>query len=172
MHGAVARHLARHGARVTVTDQRSEGELAPALEALLGVELRFVLGEHRMEDFTRAGLVVANPAVSPASPFLAAARAAGVPITSETALFLEACPARIAAVTGTQGKSSTCNSLHQILRFAGLPVHLGGNIGRSLLEEAELMTEQDIVVLELSSYQLEVLPPQFGAHAGSFDNRS
>jgi UDP-N-acetylmuramoylalanine--D-glutamate ligase len=51
--------------------------------------VRLVLGEHRTEDFTRARLVVANPAVSPRSPYLAAARAAGVPITSETALFLE-----------------------------------------------------------------------------------
>jgi UDP-N-acetylmuramoylalanine--D-glutamate ligase len=158
----VARHLARRGARVTVTDQRSASELAAALSQLDGLGLRFVLGEHRTEDFTRAGLVVANPAVAPHSPYLRAARAAGVPITSETALFLEACPARIAAVTGTQGKSSTCHTLHQLLSSAGLAAHLGGNIGHSLLEEAETMRPEEIVVLEISSYQLEVLPPTLG----------
>ncbi len=161
----VARHLHRLGARVTVTDQRTANELEPAVRALRDVELRFVLGEHRTEDFTRTGLVVANPAVSPKSPYLAAARAAGVPITSETALFLESCPARIAAITGTQGKSSTCHILHQLLRATGAPAHLGGNIGHSLLDEAASMRAEDLVVLELSSYQLEVLPAELGTPA-------
>jgi UDP-N-acetylmuramoylalanine--D-glutamate ligase len=154
---AVARFLARRGARVTVTDLRTAAELAPALSELEGLDVRFVLGEHRAEDFTQADLVVANPAVPPSSAWLAAARAAGVPITSETALFLALCPARIAAVTGTQGKSSTCNSLHQLLLADGQPAHLGGNIGRSLIESAELMRADETVVLELSSYQLEAL---------------
>lgn len=158
----VARHLARRGARVTVTDQRNAQELAPALREIADLDLRLVLGEHRTEDFTRTGLVVANPAVSPRSPYLTAAREAGVPITSETALFLESCDARVIAVTGTQGKSSTCNTLHQLLVRAGLRAHLGGNIGRSLLEEAEVMQRDDLVVLEVSSYQLEMLPPALG----------
>lgn len=161
----VARHLARRGARVTITDQRSAAELAPALSELGDLDVRFVLGEHRQEDFTRTRLVVANPAVPPQSPYLVAARAAGVPITSETALFLEVCPARIAAITGTQGKSSTCHTLHQLLVATGATAHLGGNIGRSLLEEAETMRAGEIVVLELSSYQLDALPHDFAAQA-------
>ncbi len=158
----VARFLARRGAHVTVTDLRREAELAPALRSLSDLPLRFVLGEHREEDFARTDLVVANPAVPPHSPYLQAARAGGVPITSEVALFLELCPARIAAVTGTQGKSSTCNTLFQLLRAAGLPAHLGGNIGNSLLEDCESMSAADVVVLELSSYQLEALPDRLG----------
>ena len=146
----VARFLARHGARVTATDLRTANELAPALKELEGLDIRFVLGEHRTEDFTNAALVVANPAVSPSSTFLAAASAARVPITSEMALFLELCPARIAAITGTQGKSSTSNTLAQLLNASGVTCHLGGNIGRSLLESAELMHENDVVVLEMS----------------------
>lgn len=160
---AVARYLSRAGARVTVTDQRTATELAPALSDLSGLDLRFVLGEHRQEDFTGAGLVIANPAVSPHSPYLEAARSAGVPVSSEMALFLQLCPARIAAVTGTQGKSSTCNTLAQLLEAAGYRVHLGGNIGRSLLESCTSMAPEDIVVLELSSYQLEALPRSWGA---------
>lgn len=160
---AVARFLARRGARVTVTDTRSEAELAPAIADLAGLPLRYVLGEHRREDFAGADLVVANPAVAPSNSWLEVARAAGVPITSEIALFLELCPARIAAVTGTQGKSSTCNTLHQLLVADGQPAHLGGNIGRSLIESAESMTPGETVVLEMSSYQLEALPPVLGA---------
>lgn len=158
----VARFLAGRGARVTVTDLRREAELAPALRSLEGLSVRYVLGEHREEDFSGTELVIANPAVPPASPFLAAARARGVPVSSEIALFLELCPARIAAVTGTQGKSSTCNTLHQLLVAAGQRSHLGGNVGHSLLEECAAMQPEDVVVLELSSYQLEALPPARG----------
>lgn len=160
---SVARFLAQRGAQVTVTDLRKPSELEPALRELAGLPVRFVLGTHAEEDFTQAEMVVANPAVPPTSRFLRVARAAGVPISSEIELFLELCPARIAAVTGTQGKSSTCSTLHQLLRAAGQPAHLGGNIGKSLLEEAEAMREQDLVVLELSSYQLEALPADFAA---------
>lgn len=159
---AVARFLTRRGARVTVTDTRTAAELAPAIAELAGVPVRFVLGEHRREDFADTDLVVANPAVAPSNAWLAVARAAGVPITSEIALFLELCPARIAAVTGTQGKSSTCNTLHQLLVADGQRAHLGGNIGRSLVESAESMGADETVVLEMSSYQLESLPPVLG----------
>jgi UDP-N-acetylmuramoylalanine--D-glutamate ligase len=159
---AVARWLAGRGARVTVTDLRTAEELATAVDALAGVDLRFVLGVHRTEDFERAAVVVANPAVSPGSPYLAAARAAGVPVVSEMELFLERCPARIAAVTGTQGKSSTCSTLAQLLAASGFRVHLGGNIGRSLLEDLGAMAPDDVAVVELSSYQLEALPAAIG----------
>lgn len=162
---SVARFLARRGATVTVTDLRGEAELEPTLRELSGLPLRFVLGRHAEADFTGTDMVVANPAVAPANRYLELARKAGVTIASEIELFLELCPARVAAVTGTQGKSSTCSSLFQLLRAAGLPAHLGGNIGKSLLEEAEAMRPEDIVVLELSSYQLEALPPQGAGRA-------
>ncbi len=158
----VSKWLAGKGARVTVTDLRSAAELAPSLRELEGLPIRYVLGEHRLEDFARTDLVVANPAVSPTNPFLEAAHSAGVRVTSEMALFLELCPARIAAVTGTQGKSSTCNTLAQLLVASGFRVHLGGNIGSSLLESAPKMRVQDIAVVEISSYQLEVLPEESG----------
>ncbi len=155
---ATARFLCRRGALVTVTDTRSALELAPAIAELADFPVRFVLGTHCQEDFVSTDLVVANPAVPPTNTWLVAARAAGVRVTSEMELFLALCRARIVAVTGTQGKSSTCNTLHQLLVAAGWQAHLGGNIGRSLLEVAEPMTADEIVVLEMSSYQLEALP--------------
>ena len=159
---AVSRWLVSQGARLTVTDLRTSEDLAPAMRDLRDVEVRWVLGEHRREDFAGAGLVVANPAVSPGSPFLAAARSAGVPVTSEMELFLERCPARIAAITGTQGKSSTASTLAQLLAASGFRVHLGGNIGRSLLESTAEMRPDDVAVVEISSYQLEALPDRPG----------
>ncbi len=157
---AAARFLLREGAEVTVTDLRDARTLGPALAELEGLPVRLILGAHREQDFTGADLVVANPAVPPASPYLAAARAAGVPIGSEVALFLERCRARVIAVTGTQGKSSTCHLLAGILAGAGERAWLGGNIGHSLLDDLEELAPGDFVVLELSSYQLEHLPEE------------
>ncbi len=151
----VSRFFAERGAIVTVTDLRGEKDLA--LEQLEDLPLRFVLGRHEEADFAGADLVVANPAVPPTSPFLEVARNAGVRVTSEVALFLERTRARVCAVTGTQGKSSTCNLLTGLLRHTGNAAVLAGNIGGSLLEKVDLFTENDLFVLELSSYQLEAL---------------
>jgi UDP-N-acetylmuramoylalanine--D-glutamate ligase len=158
----VVRYMAREGALVTVTDSRPAEQLAESLRAIAALDVRLVLGEHRAQDFTQAEIVVANPAVAPSHPMLAAARAAGVRVTSEMALFLEACGARIALITGTQGKSSTTNAAAQLLAGAGFRVHVGGNIGHALLGELDEIHEGDIAVVEISSYQLEALPADFG----------
>src|SRR5688572_31312205 len=110
-----ARYLAKLGMQVTVTDQRPAEKLRESIQALEGLPIRFELGGHRESDFTGTELVVANPAVAPSSPFLAAARSAGVPITSEIELFLSAVRARIILVTGTQGKSSTSHAIDHFL---------------------------------------------------------
>ncbi len=152
-----ARYLAGEGYDVTVTDLRAPEELDEALASLADLSLRAVLGEHRMEDFERADLVVANPAVPPASPYLSSARGAGARVTTEIELFLEAVPARVACVTGTQGKSSTCRMAADFLAAAGFRTHLGGNIGGSLLGALAEMRPDDVCVLELSSYQLDLV---------------
>lgn len=154
---AATRYLSARGARVTVTDLRPAHELAESLAQLEGLDVDLRLGEHRPEDFELVDLVVANPAVDPAHELLVRARAAGVPVRSEAGLFLEACRARVAAVTGTQGKSSTCNLLAQLLVASGVRAHLGGNVGRPLLAQVDRLAAGDVVVLELSSYQLEAL---------------
>lgn len=153
----VVRYLARRGARVLATDLRRPEELAPALAALAGLDVEYVLGEHRERDFDAAELVIANPAVAPSNALLARARARGARISSEMELFLEACPARVIAITGTQGKSSTSTFTAQLLAHAGIAARLGGNIGRSLLDETSAMRADDWCVVEISSYQLEAL---------------
>lgn len=160
---AAARWLAGRGARVLVTDLRDADVLAPALAELRSVDCELVLGGHSTAHFTDTDLVVANPAVPPRSPFLAAARAAGVPVTSELELFLDATRARLALVTGTQGKSSTAQFLAQLCAGWAPRVYLGGNIGTSLLDEVHGMRADDVCVVEVSSYQLEALNDA-GAH--------
>ncbi|MDA1264879.1 MAG: UDP-N-acetylmuramoyl-L-alanine--D-glutamate ligase [Planctomycetota bacterium] len=152
---ATARWLCAQGARVTVTDLRDEGTLAPAIAELEGLSLRYVLGRHEVADFTGATLVVANPAVRPDNAWLTRARADGAVVTSEGELFLRTTPARLVLVTGTHGKSSTTHLLAQLLEHAGMAARAGGNIGAPLLGSA--VGADEVCVVELSSYQLEAL---------------
>ncbi len=152
-----ARFLAEQGAQVTVTDMKSEEELAESMAALDGLGIRFVLGHHDMEDFTSAHMVVVSPAVPRASEYVMAARKAGARMNSEIGLFFERCPGKIVGITGSNGKSTTVSLLDAILSRSGKRHFTGGNIGVSLLQKLPDMDHHDIVVLELSSFQLEWL---------------
>jgi len=158
---AVARFLARAGARVTVSDRAKADSLADSLGALANVPLAAVhLGGHDEADFRQADVVVVNPAVRPDHPLLRLARQSGARLTSEMGLFLGLCRASVVGVTGSNGKSTTAALVATILEAAGRQTWLGGNIGRSLLEELDRIEPADVVVLELSSFQLAHLEPQ------------
>ncbi|MHC6204449.1 UDP-N-acetylmuramoyl-L-alanine--D-glutamate ligase [Breznakiellaceae bacterium SP9] len=154
-------YLARQGADITVTDLRSETELAPSIEKLGAAaphnKVRYVLGRHEMADFKACDMVIKNPIVKPDSPFLAAASR----IETDIGIFLSRSPARLIAVTGSKGKSSIASALAFVLQRAreqGLlsgRSFLGGNITVSPLSFlAEVQSPEDDVVLELSSWQL------------------
>ena len=153
---AVVRWLVAQGAVVLVTDLDSPESLADSVAQIGDLPITLRLGGHDLADFTGADLVVASPAVPPSSPYLAGARAAGVPITTEIRLFIERCSATIVGVTGTKGKSTTTAMLGRMLarRYT---THVGGNLGGSLLDTLRQISATDIVVLELSSYMLEHL---------------
>jgi len=164
------RHLLAAGAEVTVTDLAARGTLEASLAELSDEQraaITWRLGEHRDEDFHAADVVVVNQAVPPGNRYVRLAQDAGAETTTELELFLAACPARLALVTGTQGKSSTVTVLAGLARVAGdfRCVHLGGNIGRSLLDDLPDMTAADLAVVEVSSYQLEHLASHPPAHA-------
>jgi len=158
---AAARYLAQAGARVTISDLAGADALADSLASLADVPIaRAALGGHDEADFRGAELLVVNPAVPLGHPLVALARESGARLTSEIELFLEACPARIIGVTGTNGKSTTAAMLAAMLergtdrQSAGRRAWLGGNIGRSLLPHLADISADDWVVLELSSFQL------------------
>ncbi|MCZ6812291.1 MAG: Mur ligase family protein, partial [Planctomycetota bacterium] len=157
----VARWMAEQGAHVLVTDLLSAEKLAASVDQLAdlidrgAVVLR--LGEHDEQDFTTRDLVVANPAVPKPweNPLLRAAEAAGVAITTEIRLLTDRLNRdRVIAVTGTAGKSTTAAMIHHILTRGGVPAHLGGNIGGSLLNQLDTIEANDWIVLELSSAML------------------
>ena len=150
-----ARWLAARGARVLVTDMKDAAALAPSVKALEGTGAEFRLGGHDPADFDAADVVVASPAVPIDHPLLLRAGARGARLETEVGLFLRSCPARVSAVTGSNGKSTTSALAGAMLAAAGRRHHLGGNIGRALVNEAASMLPGDEVVLEISSFQLE-----------------
>lgn len=156
----VARYLVNQGAEVTVTDLRPAEELRSALDELAGLPIRYVLGEHRPEDFERAEIVVRNPGVPAESPWLARARAAGARIEMEMTLFFRACPAPIIGITGTKGKTTTSTLCASILRVARPETVLAGNLVVSALDALPRIRPETPVVIELSSFQLEALGEQ------------
>jgi UDP-N-acetylmuramoylalanine--D-glutamate ligase len=158
---AAARYAAQQGASVRVTDMKSPEVLAPSVQALSGLPIEFVLGQHREEDFIWADVVIRNPGVPRSSPYLLLAQEHGARIEMEIALFFLACPGKIIGITGTRGKTTTSTLIYEILRaHGGSPVVLGGNVaGVETLSLLPQITEETLVVLELSSWQLEGLAP-------------
>ncbi|MCA9248324.1 MAG: UDP-N-acetylmuramoyl-L-alanine--D-glutamate ligase [Planctomycetales bacterium] len=150
-----ARFAARQGGIVTVTDLASRAQLADSLAALDEESIEcFHLGEHRADDFTGCDVLVVNASIRPDHPLVQSARAHGARVASELQWFLEACPAQVVGVTGTNGKSTTATMLAQILRHAGRRCFLGGNLGGSLLDDVHRMQRDDFAVVEMSSFQL------------------
>jgi UDP-N-acetylmuramoylalanine--D-glutamate ligase len=143
---AAAALCVREGAEVTCTDLRR------SIEPVDGC--RMALGAHDRGDFTGADLIVLSPGVPASQPDVQAAVAAGVPVVGELALAAERCSAPLAAVTGTNGKSTVTWFTGQLLEGAGSRCFVGGNIGRPLCDALEA-GPWDHVVAEVSSYQLE-----------------
>ncbi|MFQ5592057.1 MAG: UDP-N-acetylmuramoyl-L-alanine--D-glutamate ligase [Phycisphaerae bacterium] len=162
----VTRWLANNGASVTVTDLSTGDRLADSLGKAADLDVVWHLGRHDTADLDQADLVVVNPAVDKArSEFFQAVISRGIPYTTEMNLFCGLCPAPIIGITGTYGKSTTCAMLADALQSCAgngavgySRVHLGGNIGGSLLNDLSNIDPTDYVVLEMSSAQLEDLP--------------
>jgi UDP-N-acetylmuramoylalanine--D-glutamate ligase len=158
--------LVDQGALVTVTDQADEAALVESIRAIRDLPVTLHLGGHEDGDLDSCDVVIVNPAVDKRkSAFFQAMVQRSISWTTEMNLFCQRCPATVIGVTGTFGKSTTCAMLAAAFEFAAAQgvspyraVHLGGNIGRSLLGDLDAMDERDLVVLEMSNAQLEDLP--------------
>lgn len=153
-----ATFLAACGAEVTVTDLKTEEQLADSVAQLRTYEnVTFVLGEHRTEDFEGRDMVLVAAGVPIDSPYLAHAREQGVPLKQSAALFAELAGIPIIGVTGTRGKSTVTHMIHHVLEAAtGEQVILGGNIrGVSNLQLLNEVHEGTLAVMELDSWQLQ-----------------
>ncbi len=152
---AAASFLARRGAAVVAVDSKREAELPPEALLLRAAGVRLELGAHRRESFEAASLVVVSPGVPWELPELQAARQAGVPVIAEIELAFRHLKGRVAAITGTKGKSTTTAALGAMLREAGVDARVGGNIGAPLIGLVEGSTDATAFAVEVSSFQLE-----------------
>lgn len=149
--------LAARGARVTVSDARPAEALGDALATIADVDARLSLGANRPEDTTSADYVFVSQGVPRDLPAIAAAEASGVAVSSMAQLFLELCPAPVAAVTGSSGKTTTTALVGAMLDASGQDYVVGGNIGVGLLGLLEHIGPETRVMIELSHTQLETV---------------
>ncbi|MGH7903499.1 MAG: UDP-N-acetylmuramoyl-L-alanine--D-glutamate ligase [Candidatus Dormibacteraceae bacterium] len=151
---ALARFLDRRGVHVRVCDTRERADLEAALGELpAAADLR--LGGYDRSVLIGCAAVYASPGVRWDGYLLEAARAAGIPVSSEIELFFQHCPGEIVGITGTNGKTTTTALAGAVLARGERPVVVAGNIGVAALERLPEITERHWVVLELSSFQLE-----------------
>ena len=164
--------LARCGARVTVTDLKTAEQLAPSVEKLKGLDITLKLGGHNPDDFIHADMILRNADVPRSSRFLKIAQEHDVSVEMDESLFCKHFAGRVVGVTGTRGKTTTTMLVHRILSNHGLKSFLAGNImGRATLPLLEQAGENDTVVLELSSWQLQGFhDSKLSPHAAIFTN--
>jgi UDP-N-acetylmuramoylalanine--D-glutamate ligase len=168
---ALSRYLASKGAQVILTDMHSLDDLPANLPDLekLGIQLR--LGGHPLELLEGADLVCVSGGVPMTIPFIQAALQRGIPLSNDSQIFLEACPAQVIGITGSSGKTTTTALVGLMaqkyfeMKQNGHRAWVGGNIGNPLIEQVDQIDEDDLVVLELSSFQLELMTrsPQIAA---------
>ncbi|WP_151073607.1 UDP-N-acetylmuramoyl-L-alanine--D-glutamate ligase [Borreliella turdi] len=152
---ALSRFLLKHGAKLVITDLKSEAELALSINSLreFDDQIRYVLGKHDINDFKKADIVVKNPGVKPNNKYLKFAKR----VETDISLFLMFNKNPIIAVTGTKGKSTLVSLLYQVLKKKYSKVKLGGNIGVSPLSFFDQLDGLSPLILELSSWQLQSL---------------
>lgn len=166
-----AEFFAKIGAKVTVTDIKKEEELFDSIKKLKKYKINFVLGRHRKEDFINADIIIKNPAIPSASPYLEIAKKNKVKIDTDIGIFFELCKNPVIGITGSKGKSTTAALIYNVLKKKFRNVLLGGNIGVSVLNLLFNIKKDSLVVLELSSWQLEgLLPHKKSPHIAVFTN--
>jgi len=180
---AAALFLRRRGAQVTVSDVRSAEALAKDIPALLEEGINVEAGGHGLLTFRRQDLIVVSPGVPLDTPELAQARSFGLPVIGELELAARFLKGRTLAITGSNGKTTTTTLVGEILKEAGLPTLVGGNIGVPVIALIDESTDNTWSVLEVSSFQLEstqefhpaiavilnITPDHLDRH-GSFEN--
>lgn len=142
------------GARVTAFDKKSLEDLGEVGRDFIEKGVELSLGENYLDNLTGFDVVFKTPSMRIDSPALQRAKAEGAYITSEMEEFMRYCPAKLYAVTGSDGKTTTTSVIYNLLKEQGFKTWVGGNIGTPLFSKIEEITPQDRVVLELSSFQL------------------
>ncbi len=155
---AAAKLLSLHGAQVVILDDKSPEKLSAWIEKAKGLaRTRLALGGGNMGELTACDLVVTSPGVPINHPILERAVEKGLPVVGEMELAFGYCAAPVAAVTGTNGKTTTTTLLTQMILQGGRKAVACGNIGKAFSEAVFELGAEDLAVLEVSSFQLETI---------------
>jgi UDP-N-acetylmuramoylalanine--D-glutamate ligase len=154
---ASALFLKAHGAKVTVSDTKSGDELRNEIPVLLDHGITVETGGHGDRTFRGQDLIVVSPGVPVDAPPLVQARALGEAVIGEIELAALFLPGPIVAITGSNGKTTTTTLTGEIMTAAGFPALVGGNIGTPAISLAERAKPETVIVLEVSSFQLETI---------------
>jgi UDP-N-acetylmuramoylalanine--D-glutamate ligase len=161
---ALTRHLVDHGARVTLNDRKPQNETAATSTALGNRPVETVFGDHPLTLLDGADLVCISGGVPLTLSLIEEARRRNIPLTNDSQLFMESVPCPVIGITGSAGKTTTTTLVGRIAQSAvkhGLVAHktawVGGNIGTPLIDHLDEIQATDLVILELSSFQLELM---------------
>ena len=168
---ALAFYLLQHGARVWINDRQSDAQLSAAqtwlaqalAESAASGSLTWVTGGHPLELLDGADLLCPSGGVPLTLPLVVEAQRRGIPLSNDSQIFLEACPCPAIGITGSAGKTTTTTLVGRMARAAfpetgsARRVWVGGNIGQPLISELDRMQPGDLAVVELSSFQLELM---------------
>ena len=154
---ASALFLQEHGAKVTVSDSKSEAQLQSDVPALLDRGVSIETGRHGERTFRDQDLIVVSPGVPSDQPQLQHARTLGIPVIGEVELAFRYLQGKVLAITGSNGKTTTTSLVGEILAKSGKKTLVGGNIGTPVISLAGKSSPDTMVVLEISSFQLETI---------------
>jgi UDP-N-acetylmuramoylalanine--D-glutamate ligase len=163
---ALARWLSLQGARVTLSDTRSEVDLRVARESLAEYPIDWALGGHPLELLASNDVLCLSGGVPLTLPIVAEAVKRGIPLSNDSQIFMEIVPCKTIGITGSAGKTTTTTLVGNMAKNAyGDKAYVGGNIGDPLINYVDTMKANDIAILELSSFQLDqmTVSPNFAA---------
>ena len=166
---AAAKLLAKRGAVVTISDMKTEESFGGALDELKALGCTFALGEGPQKYLADQDMMILSPGIPVAKPFVQEAIAGGVEVIGELELGARMMRGGLCAITGNNGKTTTTTLLGELFRATGRPTHVVGNIGYPITADAGDMTDDDLTVAEVSSYQCETIST-FHPHVGAVLN--
>lgn len=151
----IARFFAELGAKVTVTDKKTEKQLLQSINKLKQLSITFHLGKHKLSDFLEADVIFKGPSVLWSMREIVEAQKKRIPVEMELSFFAFHFPGKIIGITGTRGKSTTTQMIFNLLKLSGYRVFLGGGFpGISTINYLKTLTKDDWVVMEISSWAL------------------
>lgn len=153
-HKQLIKIFSEKGAVVTLCDKKLLEDFGEYAETLKSLNINLSLGKNYLEGLQNQDLIMRTPGFEYYTKELQTELKKGTEISSEMELFFKLCPCKIYAVTGSDGKTTTTSLIAKMLEESGKTVYLGGNIGRALLPIVDKVKEDDVAVVELSSFQL------------------